>query len=199
LNFSLKAGSRIKIMDIKEKKAVEAAIIHVCDGCFTLRLGEELRLNVGERVKIEAPRREEGLYLLEAAVLERGENNIYCLQPLGEAKLLQRRRAERIPANQPTEFVLLSEKGKDRDFHEGLILDISRTGALLASKEPLNLHSELFLIFELNLQSLPGEKFVPTGIAGKVVREHHPREISCLRWRYCYGVEFDRPFAAMSC
>ena len=58
------------------------------------------------------------------------------------------------------------KKGK-KDFYEGLILDISGHGALLAVKEPLSLGSELFLLFKI---TLPETKLLLHGNGRKIVR-----------------------------
>lgn len=198
---SLKPGSRLNITDLNSNVAGEAEILDLCPGEHSLLLLTEMTFNPGDTVIIEAPRWEDGLYLFQAAVRRRDESNgAYELRLMGKPQLLQRRRAERIPANQPMEYVLLSEKKKDQDFHEGLILNISRTGALLAVKEPLRLDCQLFLIFELNVNRdpLPREKTIPTGIVGRVVREHPLKAAACPTWERCYGVEFEKPFAALT-
>ncbi len=194
----LKPGYQVKIRDLKNRATDEATILE-------LRTPEKLqvslcrlRLNPGDIIELEIPQRGEALCVFQAEVLEAGASEGHTLQLLGEPRLLQRRKSQRIPVHHRAEYILLSAKKAMQDFHEGLLLNISRDGALLAVKEPLTLCSELFLIFEVNLYTLPGEKVVPTGIGGKVVSEHFPLVGSAGEWDYSYGVAFEKPFAALN-
>ena len=80
-------------------------------------------------------------------------------------------------------------------FKEAKILNISRGGALLMVKTPLELMGELQLFFEIPLNK---EREISTGMKGKVVREHLPATGGHDEWQYSYGVEFEEPFYALS-
>lgn len=193
----IKPGNQIKIKVLKNKSEGEASIVSSGNSGSCLVIVSELSLSPGDEVELEVPQREEALCIIRASVVEAGPDREYTVQLQGEPQHLQRRRSERIPANHRAEYILLSNKDK-HDFHEGLILNISRNGALLAVKEPLQLSNELFLIFDIKLHTLPGERVVPTGIGGKVVREHFPLEEGSGEWGYNYGVEFEKPFSALT-
>lgn len=69
-------------------------------------------------------------------------------------------------------------------------------GALLAVKEPLDLEAELLLLFEVSFYTPAAKRVMDTGIQGRVVREHSAgAENSNI---YSYGVEFKKPFSALS-
>ncbi len=155
-------------------------------------------LNPGDKIELEIPQRGRGVCVSQALVMESGENSRYILKLIGKPQLLQRRRSRRITVHHKAEYVLLRTKKISRDFHEGLLLNISRDGALLASKEPLAINNELFLIFEVNLDTLPEDKVIPTGIGGKVVRKNDTLVRNAEKWGYSYGVAFDKPFVALN-
>jgi len=194
----IKPGNQVKIIDKKNKASGMASVLRVSEREISLVLLSALRLNPGDMVELEAPRWEDALYVFPASVLEIGENQECTLLKLGEAKRLQRRSSERLPADHSAEFILISEKKPERIFREAYILNISKTGALLTVEEPLDPKSELLLMFELILHTITKDRVVPTAVKGKVVREYSiPPEGS--RWRrYSYGVEFEKPFTALA-
>ena len=194
-------GCQVKIRDLKNKATDKATILEVRAPKTLLVSLCRLDLNSGDKIELEIPQRGRALCVFQAAVLENNGNRAgecHTLRLIGRPQLLQRRKSRRIAVYHRAEYILLSAKNAKQDFHEGLILNISRDGALLAAKEPLTINSELFLIFEINLDALPQEKIVPTGIGGKVVRRHDSLVGSVEKWDYSYGVAFDKPFAALN-
>ena len=196
--ISLKPGLRIKIRDLKTGSVVEATVLSLHDEKNIVQVllpsFPLLKFSPGDRVEFEFPQREDALYIFQTYVLEVSHKEC-VLQRLGEPKRMQRRKSLRIPANRKAEYLLRTKKKGKKDFYEGLILDISGHGALLAVKEPLSLGSELFLLFKI---TLPGNKIVPTGMGGKIVREHISLAKNNGEWGYSYGIEFDKPFSALT-
>ena len=160
----------------------------------------------GEQLVLEFTRWEDGLYVLQARVEEIRENlaEIQGDTPLDDpakvqggscrleiqvtgSGLVQRRRAERMTVNIPAEYTSLQEKPQEQEMPKGLILNLSHTGALLSVDQPLELGSELLLMFEVSLNR---EK-VPIGTTGQVVREHEKGSRPGVS--YCYGVQFQKP------
>ena len=78
-------------------------------------------------------------------MLEVLDNGACILKQLGEEQRWQRRKSGRIPVNYRAEYVLLSEKVDVNSFKQAKILNISRGGALLVVKTPLELMGELQL------------------------------------------------------
>ena len=196
----LRPGNHVIIIDKKNKASFEASILSVVERGFSLVLLSEMRLYPGDEIELEVPQREDALYVLQAKVLKAGENQEYTLQELDGTQRRQRRKSRRIPVNHRAECILLSDNKYDNDFLEGKIMNISRGGALLTVKNPLQMMSELQIIFEISLNK---ERAVSTGMKGKVVREHVPpldsaREENVRQWEYSYGVEFEKPFAVLN-
>ena len=160
----------------------------------------------GEHLVVEFTRWEDGLYVMQARVEEiresaadttnetptdapaeaRGASCRLEIQVTGSG-LVQRRRAERMTVNIPAEYTPLQEKPQEQEMPKGLILNLSHTGALLSVDQPLEVGSELLLMFEVSLNR---EK-VPIGTTGQVVREHEKGSRPGVS--YCYGVQFKKP------
>ena len=112
----------------------------------------------------------------------------------------QRRGSQRIPAHHKAEYILSSENKYGKDFSEGLLLNISKTGALLSAKETLPVKAPLFLTFDIHLPATSGQKTIPTGIMGKIIREQKEDEETDKdpeAYNY-YGVKFDKPFSVFT-
>ncbi|MGI6327374.1 MAG: PilZ domain-containing protein [Dethiobacteria bacterium] len=162
---------------------------------FSLAIMSVLSLYPGDEITLEAPQREDALYIIRATVLEVLDGGACILKQLGEEQRWQRRKSGRIPVNYRAEYVLLSEKVDVNSFKQAKILNISRGGALLMVKTPLELMGELQLFFEISLNR---EREISTGMKGKVVREHLLATGDHDEWQYSYGVEFEEPFYALS-
>ena len=194
----LKPGNQVKIID-RNKNTSGDAVVLTADAAgekeFSLAIMSVLSLYSGDEVALEAPQREDALYIIRATVLEVLDGGACILKQLGEEQRWQRRKSGRIPVNYRAEYVLLSEKIDVNSFKEAKILNISRGGALLMVKTPLELMGELQLFFEISLNR---EREISTGMKGKVVREHLLATGDHDEWQYSYGVEFEEPFYALS-
>jgi c-di-GMP-binding flagellar brake protein YcgR len=194
----LKPGNQVKIID-RNKNTSGDAVVLTADAAgekeFSLAIMSVLSLYSGDEVALEAPQREDALYIIRATVLEVLDNGACILKQLGEEQRWQRRKSGRIPVNYRAEYVLLSEKVDVNSFKQAKILNISRGGALLMVKTPLELMGELQLFFEISLNR---EREISTGMKGKVVREHLLATGDHDEWQYSYGVEFEEPFYALS-
>lgn len=198
LRMLLKPGNQVKIIDRKKNTSDDAVIITAVTAGekeFSLAIKSVLSLYPGDEITLEAPQREDALYIIRATVLEVLGGGTCILKQLGEEQRWQRRKSGRIPVNYRAEYVLLSEKIDVNSFKEAKILNISRGGALLMVKTPLELMGELQLFFEIPLNK---EREISTGMKGKVVREHLPATGGHDEWQYSYGVEFEEPFYALS-
>lgn len=194
----LKPGNQVKIID-RNKNTSGDAVVLTADAAgekeFSLAIMSVLSLYSGDEVALEAPQREDALYIIRATVLEVLDGGACILKQLGEEQRWQRRKSGRIPVNYRAEYVLLSEKVDVNSFKQAKILNISRGGALLMVKTPLELMGELQLFFEISLNR---EREISTGMKGKVVREHLLATGDHDEWQYSYGVEFEEPFYALS-
>ena len=205
----LTPGCRVKIRNPKNKTAEKATILelHAPDMDILKVSACEPGSNHGDRIELDVPKKEKALCIFQAEVLEGGAGKGSILHLLGKPKILQRRKSRRKPVHHRAEYILLMVKRPKEDFHPSLLLNISRDGALLATREPLNLCTALFLIFEVNLHVLFGGKVLPTGIGGKVVREHSSHsslkvdvpggDAGAGEWEHSYGIAFDKPFVAL--
>ncbi len=194
----LKPGNQVKIIDRKKNISGDALILTAVttgEREFSLTAMSVPGLCPGDVVALEAPQREDALYIIHAAVLAVLDNGTCILRQLGEEQRWQRRKSWRIPVNYRAEYILLSEKIDENSFKEAKILNISRGGALLMVKAPLELMVELQLFFEIHLNR---EKEISTGMKGRVVRKHSPAANGGDEWQYSYGVEFEEPFYALS-
>ena len=183
-------GRRVTVKQYQSGSSAEAFILDVTEKEFALRLSAGLDLSPGDEIELELYQWEDALYLCQAVVKKVSENKVMVL--LGKAGLrrLQRRKAERIPANVKAEYALLPKKDPG-PFQKGLIQNISRNGVLLSVEEPLEIRSRLYLMFEI---PLPRGKAFTTGISGNVVREHR----GPAQTEHSYGVEFDKPLAFLA-
>jgi len=192
----LNPGDKIRIRDVKDGIIGDASVVRFEENELSAILFSEIELPLSGEAELEIPYEEDALYIYRAKVSAIDEEQQYSVQLIGEPQLLQRRRSQRIPTNHRAEYILSSKNNFGSEFHEGMILNISRTGALLAVKESLPLCDGLFIVFEINAPTLPEQKVIPTGIKGKVIREHSRRK--AVEWYYTYGVEFEKPFSALA-
>lgn len=197
-------GYQVKVSNPKSSTTDETTILGLHAPDILQVSSCRLELNPGDNIKLEVPRRGKGLCVFKAKVMEGDSSEGHLLHLSGKPKLLQRRRSRRRSVYHRAEYILTAAKTNNEDFRAGLILNISRDGALLATKESFTLFEEIFLIFEINLHTLTGENVVPTGIGGKVVRKHSilkadtsEEDTGVWEWSYSYGISFDKPFVAL--
>ena len=180
------------ILKVQDRgSAGRASVLDVGKGTFSLSLKNGITLKRGDVIELGIPQQGDALYLLKACVVESGIRGSCILKEVGEPFRWQRRHSQRIPASLKSEYILLPQRVQDWVFRQGLILDISRGGALISMEEELKLSSELFFIFEVYLRR--GEPF-PTGVRGQVVRMHCRAGVD----GYCYGMKFNKPFALLT-
>ena len=196
MTMNLNSGNKITVRDIKKQTVNDASVIksYNDDSIFVLFSGEELGL--GEVVELELPYKEDSVYIFRAKVIEVNANKQFTIQLAEAPKLVQRRASQRIPANNKAEYILSSENQCGKDLSEGLLLNISKTGALLAAKETLPVKASLFLTFDIYIPDTSGQKTIPTGIMGKIIREQKVEKDP--KWYYSYGVRFDKPFTVFT-
>lgn len=100
----------------------------------------------------------------------------------------ERRKAKRFPIYSKAEFCHQKIAGT---FMNGILLNISKTGLLLASPKHLELGDRLVIMFEINWGEVTG---VPVGVVGAIVREQENVVKAPLgNYHYCYGVRFNLP------
>jgi hypothetical protein len=100
----------------------------------------------------------------------------------------ERRRAKRFPIYSKAEYYYQKD---GEPMEKGMLLDISKTGLLLASPTPLEMERELVIMFEINWGDVTG---VPVGVVGVIVREQkNVAKASLGNYHYCYGVQFNLP------
>ena len=178
---------------IRQGTAGEAILLEGEKNELILELDSDLALQQGDELDLEIVQEEDALYIMDARVLDTRPGNTYVLKLLGEPSRLQRRRHKRIPTRLQAQYLLHSQ---NTQYRQGLILDISRGGALLFVEQPLQMLSELVLSFEF----FTGEEgdALTTEMSGKVIREHRCPPDSTYRSAYNYGVEFDKPFTLLA-
>jgi len=206
--MELKPHQQVRLQKSQALEQYDAVVLHADrDRCtVSVKGAPPQAFTPGEQLTLECTRWEDGLYVIQARVEEIRERpaelshetpmgppaeslEASCrleIQVIGSG-LVQRRRAERMTVNIPAEFTSLQEKPLDQEMPKGLILNISHTGALLSLEKPLEVGSELLLMFEVSLNS---EK-VPIGTTGQVVRAHEKGSRPGVS--YCYGVQFKKP------
>ncbi|NLL20390.1 MAG: hypothetical protein GX263_01455, partial [Firmicutes bacterium] len=126
----LKPGNQVKIIDRKKNTSDDAVIITAVTAGekeFSLAIKSVLSLYPGDEITLEAPQREDALYIIRATVLEVLGGGTCILKQLGEEQRWQRRKSERIPVNYRAEYILL-DKICVNSFQEARILNISRGG-----------------------------------------------------------------------
>jgi hypothetical protein len=106
----------------------------------------------------------------------------------------ERRGAKRFPMYIDAEYYPLKhysleeEEEGEESIHQGLLMNISKTGLLLASARPLRPGSVLTILFDINWGEITG---VPVGVVGSVVREQANLAASRLgKYHYYYGIKF---------
>jgi hypothetical protein len=98
----------------------------------------------------------------------------------------ERRQAKRFPIYSKAEYC---HQKIGNTMENGMLLNISKTGLLLASPAPLELGDRLVVMFEINWGDVTG---VPVGVLGAIVREQ--RTTAGLgKYPYCYGFKFSMP------
>ncbi len=189
----LKPGQRVKVRHIKQGITGAAVLVKAEKNELILELESGLALQWGDELELEVVQEQDALYVIDARVQETGPGNTYTLKAPGEPYRLQRRRYKRIPTRLQAQYFLHRQ---EKEYRQGMILDISRGGALLFVEQPLDLLSELMLFFEF----FSGEEGVAltTEMKGKVIREHVSPPGSAYSSAYSYGVEFDKPFTLLA-
>ena len=210
--MDLKPHQHVRLQKSQALEKYDAVVLQAGQDRCTVSLYEAPPgvFSPGEHLEMEFARWEDGLYVVQARVeqiqevpaespsenaaevsLETPEEarSVTCrleIQITGSG-LVQRRRSERMTVNIPAEYTPLQEKPLDQEMPKGLILNISHTGALLSVEHPLEVGSELLLMFEVSLN----RDKVPIGTTGQVVREHEKGSRPGVS--YCYGVQFQKP------
>jgi len=184
----LKHGKRVKLRHNESGITAEVTIVHADEKELSLHLSSGLKLSPGDEIELDVPGWESALYVFRASVIQVSGDKIYAL--LKGHHRLQRRQSQRIATRLEAQYLQLPKVDQE-SFHSGLIQDISCGGALLSVEDPLQLHSRVFIVFEIALGR--GNAF-STGISSKVVREHP----SPGKSKHSYGIAFDRPLALAS-
>ncbi len=179
----LKPGQRVNLRH-KEKEIYLSGTIKAVEGQrLTLSLEGSPSLESGEWLKLDMVQQQDALYIIDARVLNLDPEKNVILEFMGEPHRLQRRQSQRIPARLQAQYLILEE---ELEYRPGMVMDISRGGALLSVQEPLNLLSDLLLFFDI----FTGKgDLLTTGVSGRVIREH----VSSKEKVYSYGIEFDKP------
>ena len=206
--MDLKPHQQVRLLKSQALEQYDAVVLHADrDRCsVSVKGAPPQAFAPGEQLVVEFTRWQDGLYVIQARVKEIQEGTAESphetptgppaesqgatcrleIQVTGSG-LVQRRRAERMTVNIPAEYAPLQEKSLDQEMPKGLILNISHTGALLSLEQPLEVGSELLLMFEVSLNR---EK-VPIGTTGQVVRAHEKGSRPGVS--YCYGIQFKKP------
>jgi len=178
----VKYGTRFSGL-VKEKNVAGVILSFDCSD-FPFELGDE--------VEVEVPQKEDALYIFKAVIGDIiREKQLFCyLEKISKVRCIQRRSAERIDVKIIAEHLVLKGKEMDRTFNKGLILNLSKSGMLLAVKEPIEVGSELFISFDMPL----GEgKKMAVGVVGKAVRQHREGIVNVPQeMKYCYGLRFKK-------
>ena len=206
--MDLKPHQQVRLLKSQALEPYDAVVLHADqDRCsVSVKGAPPQAFTPGEQLVVEFARWQDGLYVIQGRVEEIQEGSA---QPSNEtptapsaedqgtscrlelqvtgSDLVQRRRAERMTVNIPAEYAPLQDQPLDQEMPKGLILNISHTGALLSLEQPLEVGSELLLMFEVSLNK---EK-VPIGTTGQVVRAHEYGSRPGVS--YCYGVQFQKP------
>lgn len=186
--LQLKPGQRIKVWHKGRGASALGILIEMADSELTLSLEGSITPEQGDLLVLEIPQEEDALYILQASLKEIGPGDTYTMEVRGESYRRQRRQFPRIPTRMKAKFLRLSLRDDKREYLQGEILDISSGGALISAKEPLEVNSELMLMFEFR-QGI--KKGFNTSISSKVVRKHQSR----VSDENNYGVEFKRRLA----
>ena len=185
----IEPGQQVGVRHAQHTSVKKAVVQGVSAGELTLKLVDALELQPGDALQLEIAQPQDALYVVDARVTEVEAGDATCTLVLrGVPRRLQRRQSRRIPARLQSQYILLEQ---DQEHNVGLILDISRDGALLAVPEPLDLSCGLMLFFELFTGK---DEQLTTGVRGKVIREH----LSSRENLYSYGVVFDRPLELLA-
>ena len=149
----------------------------------------------GEWLELEIPSREEGVKRCQVrAARVRGRNGHFCL--IKNAPFLDQmewRTARRIPVNLPSEYCSPPEAAAKEAFQHGRIVNLSKTGLLLAAAAPQSPGSSIVLMFDLKWEDIE----VPVGVLGTIVREQALVEKHHKAFPYGYGVQFTSPRIAV--
>jgi len=150
------------------------------------------RLLPGDEVEMKVPGDDGALrvYRAKVASVKGSWKEICCLTDLS-LRQQERRGAKRYPMFADAEYCSLKDPIRGGGIEKGILLNISKTGLLLAVPTPLVLGGSLTIMFEINWEDIDG---VPVGIVGTVVREEKITAAQHLgRNNYCYGVRFNLP------
>lgn len=100
----------------------------------------------------------------------------------------ERRKAKRFPMNIKAAYFPLMDGERGEILENGIILNLSKTGLLLASPVPLEAGEVLVIMFDINWDEITG---VPVGVLGTIVRERTDFAATRLgKYHYSYGVKF---------
>ncbi len=167
---------------VRQRTSGIAIIVEGSETDLTLELLSEMELSWGDELKLEIVQQQDALYIIDVCVRNTGPLMRCKLDVQGEPHRLQRRCSQRIPTRLQAQYILLE---KETAYRQGLIMDISKNGALLYVEEPLDLFEKLMLFIEIFTGK--GDALT-TGLSGKIIREHAGKK-SCV---YSYGIEFDK-------
>ncbi len=179
----LKPGQRVNLRHKEKDTYLSGTILAVEGQRLTLSLEGSLSLERGDWLKLDVVQQQDALYIIDGRVLDVDPEQNLTLEFMGEPHRLQRRQSQRIPARLQAQYLILED---ELEYRPGMVMDISRGGALLSVQEPLSLLSDLLLFFDI----FTGKgDLLTTGVSGRVVREH----VSSKERVYSYGIEFDKP------
>lgn len=189
----LTPGQKVAIMSVKCGKKCSGLVKekHV-DGVIIALDYSDFPFELGEKIEVEVPQKENALYVFKAVIgnITLGKQLFCNLYNLSKIRCIQRRSAERINVNITAEHLVLKGKEMEKNFNKGLILNLSKTGILLAVKEPIEVGSEIFISFDMPLGQ---NKKMPVGVVGKAVREHGEHIVNVPKeMKYCYGLRFSK-------
>lgn len=183
----LKPKMKFRIRQKQDEKTYDVSILSIVNDInITVLLDEEFNdLVPGNKVRIEIPQKGDALYVSVATIskIMKKKNTVCILKDISEPVRFQRRRSERIPVTIKAEYSVQFQE----EVEEGLILDISESGVLMAVKRPLTVGSQLLLIFELPFNA----DQVPVGVMGIIIREQ--KDFVFLNddeYSYAYGIQF---------
>ena len=198
MNFA--PGQNIFICKKERKNGSSAVVISTGEGsCLVIggqlpdvMLREILR---GEIVKVGVPQQGDALYIYSAVVadvLVKESIILLLLNNFSPPVRQQRREWERTSTVIKVSYLPFSDKGiassRGRGrVKEGLIIELSEGGLLLAARNPLPLGTELYCSYEVTVD----EEKQLLGAVGRAVRRHFPLEGKVHPpWNYYFGVKF---------
>ena len=196
--FPGKQKKRVQVKCIKDKHACDALMSgYNVDKCFVVfPRAAAFPVQTGDDLVMEIQSVEEGLSRYGGTVARTwGKQGEICL--LKDVLLLERldrRSAPRFSVNIQAEFGDLKDEDTGKSLYQGLIINLSKTGLLLAASIPLSLERVIVMMFDLDWDEIE----VPVGVVGTVVREQTPVPGTGPEgYDYFYGVKFNSPRMAV--